>query len=107
MNKKILTEAEYKRIVRESCENPLGHDVIVADKPNLTERDYLHAVWYRLAKYLGSEMPMLPPKDGRSDIEVLRDEIHRLVSEHQSTNYDIQPTLYRYIRTALPKNPLN
>ena len=96
MSKNTLTEAEYERIVRESCENPFGPDVIVVDGPNPTEKDYLYAVWYRLAKYLGWEMPMLPPKDDRSDVELLRDEIHSLVSNHQSSNYEIQPTLYKY-----------
>jgi hypothetical protein len=83
----------------EVCERPFGPDVIVVDGLP-TERDYLYAVWYRLGKYLGWEMPMLPPPDNRSEVEMLREEIHRLVAEHQAANYPIQPT---FTSTSVPQ----
>ena len=73
MTKNLLTEADYERIILEVCDKPFGTEVIVVDvKP--TERDYLYAVWYRISKHLGWELPMLPPPDNRSAVQVLRDE---------------------------------
>ena len=100
MTKNLLTEAEYERIILEACDKPFGPDVIVVDgKP--TERDYLRAVWWRISKHLHWELPMLPPPDNRSEVQVLREEIHKLVAVHQATNYPIQPTLHKHVTEAM------
>jgi len=57
-----------------------------------------------LATHIERDIPMLMPANGRTEVELLRDEIHKLVADHQSTNYPIQPTLYAQINAALEKS---
>ena len=106
MSKKTIFQSDYDRMIREACEKPFGPDVIAIGPPDPTERDYLHAVWCALAAYIDWEMPMLRPANGRTEVELLRDEIHQLVADHQSANYPIQPTLYEHINAALGKSPV-
>src|SRR5438552_10232215 len=100
MNQKRISEPDYNRIIREACDKPFG-DVISIGAPPPIEKDYLYAVWRGLATHIEWEMPMLMPANGRTEVELLRDEIHKLVADHQSTNYPIQPTLYAQINAAL------
>jgi hypothetical protein len=102
MNQKTISESDYNRIIQEACEKPFG-DVISIGAPPASEKDYLYSVWRGLAKHIDWEMPMLMPANGRTEIELLRDDIHKLVADHQSTNYPIQPTLYAHVNAAIEK----
>jgi len=90
MSNKTLSAADFEEILQQ----PFGPNV-AADKRG--KRDYLHAVWYRLATHVGFENPMMRPANGRSEIDVLCDEILDIVTTHQSTNYPIEPTLSKHI----------
>lgn len=103
MSKKRITETEYHRIIREACEKPFGPDVIVIDPANPAETDYLYAVWRRLAAYIEWELPLLPG-NGRSEVESLREEIIKLVTDHQPANYPIWPPLDEHVRATLGKS---
>ncbi|MGI8897436.1 MAG: hypothetical protein ACR2IB_03475 [Pyrinomonadaceae bacterium] len=99
MSKKTVTESEYHQIMREACEKPFGPDVIAIGM----ERDYLYAVWRGLATHLEWELPMLPG-NGRTEVELLREEIIKLVTAHQPANYPIWPPLNEHISAALGRS---
>src|SRR5258708_6372176 len=96
MSARTLTQSDYDRIIREAC-RALRIDVKGVSPSHPTEKDYLHAIWLGIAAHIGWAMPMLPPANGRSEIDLLRDEIHRLVADHQSANFPIQPTLHEHV----------
>ena len=94
---KEITRKMYERVVGMSCEKPVrGPLVVVESFP--TEVDYLYTVWWNLANYLEWDNPMLQSSNGRSDIELLHDEISVLLRD---SKFDMQPTLGRSIRVAL------
>ena len=102
MNRKTITENEYLRIMREAFEQPFGPDVTVIGPQTPTERDYLYSVWRGLAKYIEWELPLLPG-NGRTEIDLLREEIVKLVTAHQPANYPIWPPLEQHLSAALEK----
>jgi len=42
VSKKTITQPEYDRIIRETCERPFGPDVVSVGPSNPSERDYLY-----------------------------------------------------------------
>ena len=93
---KEITQDMYERLVEVSCEKP-GRSPLTVVETFPTEVDYLYTVWWNLANYLEWENPMLQSSNGRSDIELLHDEIAALLKD---SKFHVQPTLRESIRAA-------
>lgn len=92
-----LTEPDYQRICAYSRKHLISPNPVTANAGKSLEEDYLYTVWLRIAENIGWENPQLHHKGSESDVEWLKNSVHGLVSENQSSVFDIQPTLYKYL----------
>jgi hypothetical protein len=92
-----LTEPEYHGICRYSRKYLISPNPVTANAGKSLEEDYLYTVWLRIAEHIVWENPILFHKGSESDVEWLKNSVHRLVADNQSAVFDIQPTLYKYL----------
>lgn len=99
-DKKMLTEAEYRRLIREACSHPR--------QPNSNETledAYWWSICREVYRFLGLDFMFLPI-EGASRGEVYRHNLRRVVGARQSEGFDSLFIPTRYIDEALSRKKL-